>query len=373
MSEMTHPIERRDGGFALAAVILALIAMTGVAAAGFLRSNTDYRINRSHRAAVHAFYAADAGRSQFMGRGRVRSDTVEYTYMEGHAQVWLSPLLAVDDSSTLYRLNALGEHDSPEGLYARRRLNSVLLHKVAGFSVDAAFTAPNGLLKNGTSGDVDGHDFAPLSSCPVAGTEDVAGLAVPSGGLVTSGGNGNGNGNGKGNTGGTSPAGFDGTPAIDSTRSAMQLLNDTGIDWPGLLDGTFVAPDYVLSETGYPDFNADVAPDEWPVILIDSDAFDIGHTESGRGTLIVQGDLTIGGNFQWEGLILVGGALTSNGIEHISGAAITGLNLLLGGAPGASDLGNGSWEYHYQSCNVLKALQALGWPVEEPGTWFEDL
>jgi len=351
-----------QGGFALAAVVLALIALSGVAAAGFLRANTDYRVNANHRAAIHAFNVADAARSQFMGRGQVRTDTVTYTYSDGDADVWLSPLLAVDDSSALYRLNTRGEHNSPEGLYAQRRVSSIVLHKAAGFSVNAAFTASNGLLKNGVSGDVDGNDWASPGECAVAASENVAGLAVPPAGFAQSGGPGN------GGTG--TPAGFTGNPAIDSTKTAMQLLNDTGIDWQGLLDGTFAQADYVVSADGYPDFNA-LASDEWPVIVADYGDYTVSHNNSGRGTLVVQGDLTIGGNFNWDGIVLVGGKLTSNGIETINGAAITGLGMLIGQSSGASDLGNGNWNYHYHSCNVLNALKAIGWPVEEPGTWVE--
>jgi hypothetical protein len=347
---------------------LALIALSGLAAAGFMRANTDYRVSSNHQAALHAFNVADAARSSFMARGRVRSDTVVYSSADGRADVWLEPLLAVDDSSTLYRLTTAGAHSSPDGLQAFRQVSSIILHKAAGFSVNAAFTAPNGLLKNGTSGDVDGHDWASLGACSVAGTEDVAGLAVPPGGFAQSGGGGNGNGNGGGGT--DVPSGFAGNPAIDSTKAAMQLLTETGIDWRGLLDGSFAEADYILSSDGYPNFGT-LRSDEWPLILADASDYTVGNNSSGRGTLVVQGDLTIGGNFSWDGLILVGGAIRSNGIEDVDGAAFTGLNMLLGGNPGITDLGNGNWNYHYDSCNVLNALRGIGWPVEEPGTWIE--
>jgi hypothetical protein len=125
---VTEPCLRREtkpgeAGFALAAVLLALLALTAIATAGYLRSNTDYRINQNHRASVKAFYVADAARSQFMGRGRVRTDTVTYNYVDGTGQVWLDTLLAVDDSSTLYRLNTTGSHNYPEGGVAARRVN----------------------------------------------------------------------------------------------------------------------------------------------------------------------------------------------------------------------------------------------------------
>jgi hypothetical protein len=355
---------RGESGFALAAVLLALIALTAIATAGHLHSNTDYRINQNHRASVKAFYVADAARSQFMGRGRVWTDTVTYNYTDGTARVWLDTLLAVDDSSTLYRLNTVGSHSSPEGGLAARHLSSVLLHKVAGFSVNAAITSPPGLQKNGVAGDVDGHDAATLGSCSVAGSEDVAGIALPQGTFTMAGG-------GKGGGGGPWPPGVTGNPAIDSTQTAMQLLLDTGIDWQGILDGSFAQADFVVSQDGYPSFAADVDVDEWPLIVADYDYFAAGPGHSGRGTLATAGDLDINGNFHWDGLILVGGTLTSNGVETVQGAVVTGLNLLLGGSAGQTDLGNGTWIYAYHSCNVLNALGAIGWPVEEPGTWFE--
>jgi hypothetical protein len=363
------PFRRREvgpgeAGFALGAVLLALIALTAIATAGYLRSNTDYRINQNHRASVKAFYVADAARSQFMGRGRVHTDTLTYNYVDGTGQVWLDTLLAVDDSSTLYRLHTVGSHDSPEGGQAARRVNSILLHKVAGFSVNAAITSPPGLLKNGVAGNVDGHDAATPGSCSVAGSEDVAGIALPQSTFTMAGG-------GVGGGGGPWPPGVDGNPAIDSTQTALQLLLDTGIDWQGILDGSFAQADYLVSQDGYPDFATDVDTDEWPLIVADYSDFAAGPGHSGRGTLAVMGDLDINGNFDWDGLILVGGTLTSNGVETVEGAVITGLNLLLGGSAGQTDLGNGTWLYAYHSCNVLNALGAIGWPVEEPGTWLE--
>jgi hypothetical protein len=274
-------------------VLLSLIALTAIATAGYLRSNTDYRINQNHRASVKAFYVADAARSQCMGRGRVRTDTVTYNYVDGTGQVWLDTLLAVDDSSTLYRLSTVGSHSSPEGGLAARRLNSIVLHKVAGFSVNAAITSPPGLQKNGVAGDVDGHDAAPSGSCSVAGSEDVAGIALPQGTFTMAGG-------GKGGGGGPWPPGVTGNPAIDSTQTAMQLLLDTGIDWQGILDGSFAQADYVVSQDGYPSFAVDVASDEWPLIVADYGYYAAGPGHSGRGTLAVQGDLDINGNFDQQ-------------------------------------------------------------------------
>lgn len=355
--------DRAQGGFALAVVLLALLALSAMATAGYLRSNTDYRINQNHRASMKAFYVSDAARSQYMGRGKLFSDTATYTYGDGSADVWTEQLISVDDSSTLYRLVSSGSHNSPEGGLASRRTGAVVLHKVASISVNAAITAVGGLLKNGSSGSVDGHDAAPGGSCAVAQSEAVAGLEVPPGGFSE-------NGGGQGNGGGT-PSGFNGNPGIDSLSVATQMLADLGIDWQGILDGSFAQADYTLSQDGYPSFSTDVRSDDWPLIVIDSPHYAVGPGHSGRGTLVFTGGAEFNGSFAWEGLILVGDEFISNGNNDIDGAVVAGLNLALGAAPQPIDLGNGTWTIDYHSCNVLNALQGIGWPVEEPGTWHE--
>lgn len=354
---------RNEEGFALALVMLALVGMTTMAMAGFLRSNTDYRINQNHRASLRAFNLSDAARSQYMGRGKMSSDTTTYSYAQGGADVWSEVLIAVDDSSTLYRLVSSGRHVSPEGGAALRLTSSIVLHKAAAFSVNAAITAPAGLIKNGTSGDVDGTDHASVGQCPVGGSENVAGLEVPPGGFAQSG-------VGKGKGGGTAP-GFAGSPAIDSTKTALQMVSDLGLDWQGMLDGSFAQADYVVSEDGYPNFMTDVESDEWPLILYDHNVVALTDSHSGRGTLVIPNSLVLNGDFRWDGLILIGDEFISNGVQTIEGAMVSGLNLLLGGTPTSSEIGNGTWTAHYHSCNVLNALKGVGWPVEEPHTWVE--
>lgn len=358
---------RRDAGFALALVLLALVGMTTLAMAGFLRVNTDYKITQNHRASIHAFNAADAGRAQWIGAGQIRTDTLSYTFVDGAADVWAERLLVVDGQSSLYRLRSVGDHAAPEGGIARRELSSIVIFAPAGFDLNAAITSPAGLNKNGASGTVDGHDSSTPADCPTGGSNDVAGLQVPPGGF---GQNGGGGGKGKGKGGGGGASGFDGVPPIDSTSTAAQMLVNLGIDWQGLLDGSFAQADYIESQDGYPNFGS-IPSSVWPLVLIDSNSYSFNPPKSGHGTLVIQGDATFNGSFSWDGIILIGGQLTSNGNQTIRGAVVTGLNLMLGQNPAATDVGNGTWDYQYHSCNVLAALSHLGAPVEEPHTWAE--
>lgn len=186
------------------------------------------------------------------------------------------------------------------------------------------------------------------------------GAAVPPGSF-----NMNGNGN-------DDPPGFYGDPPVDQSKTSQELLAETKIPWQAVLNGTGMPHDFAASQ-GYPNFSFEVGADEWPVIYLDSDSYQVGPTHSGRGMLVAEGDLVMNGAFTWKGLILAGGAVTSNGQQTIEGAVVAGLDMLLGENVEASNLGNGNWRFQYHSCNVLKALKGAGAPAEEPGTWFDVL
>lgn len=357
---------RDEAGFALLVALVTLIGVSLLAAAGYLLSRADYRINQSHRAATQAFYVADAGLQRYLGSGRIWPDTVSYAHPQGRAAVWATKVVEVDTITSLYRLEARGFHSPPEGGAAVRTVSTVAILRAPSFGLNAAFTSPPGLQKNGVAGLVSGFDAANPADCGLSGPHDKAGLAVPPGELSLSGG-------GKGKGGGGDPPGFEGDPAVDESMSALEMLEATGIDWAALKSGGYAEADYVYSEDGWPDFSSQVGPDEWPMIVGDQDAFAVNPDQSGRGTLVVYGDLDINGSWSWDGIVLVGGTLTSNGNNHVEGAVVGGINMLLGETVDENQLGNGTWEYRYHSCNVINALKGIGAPVEEPGTWSETI
>jgi hypothetical protein len=81
--------------------------------------------------------------------------------------------------------------------------------------------------------------------------------------------------------------------------------------------------------------------------------------------------LTISGSKSWDGVILVGQTLTSNGNNTVSGAVVTGLNLQLGEAVPESDVGNGNKTYRYDSCNVASAMSSQSKVRVLTNTWFD--
>ena len=81
---------------------------------------------------------------------------------------------------------------------------------------------------------------------------------------------------------------------------------------------------------------------------------------SGYGTLLVDGDLTITGGFDWHGLVLVTGTLTLSGGGHetksISGAVYANNTITY----------NGNIDIQYDSCAIANSM--TGWPLQ-PLSW----
>jgi hypothetical protein len=220
----------------------------------------------------------------------------------------------------------------------------------------ASFASGSGLQKNGGAGTISGVDQAPGGDpkCPNSPAATVAGVAVPPGGYTQSG-------------GGLVPQG---APDVYEAPSGIELLQSTGVPWNKIVNEGLLAPDYTVPPDSWPDFGS-MGPDEWPVIYVKNN-IEVTPTESGRGTLIVRNNLTMNGSFEWDGLVLVGGYVTSNGYQTVQGATITGLNELIGETTPASDLGNGNKKFLYESCNLTMASKAaFGGLAEVPGSWFE--
>lgn len=344
-----------EDGFALLAAVLALVAITGLAAAGFLLASTEYRITQNHRSSVYAFYAADEGLSDVLGGQGVPQATSTFTYAGGReATVTSEALLELESGIRLYGIASNGRHETPLTGSARN-LGSVALFTPFPLNVPGALTAPNGLLKNGADGTVTGYDVSPPGSCPGAG-DAVAGVAVPPNGYTQNG----------------NPSVPTGDPPIDDSQPAPQIVESTGIDWGGLVSEDKVVPDYVVPGDEWPDFTS-LPADEWPVIHVTAATMEVQPIHSGRGVIVFDGDAELNGEFQWDGILLIGGQLISDGNQTVDGAVFTGMNRAFGVNVPASDLGNGEKSFRFHHCNVEEAKRAMGWLAPKPGTWFEKI
>ncbi|HUF13754.1 MAG TPA: hypothetical protein VMN78_11685, partial [Longimicrobiales bacterium] len=107
----------------------------------------------------------------------------------------------------------------------------------------------------------------------------------------------------------------------------------------------------------------------WPIIMVTGN---YSIPTSGRGTLIVTGDLTVNGSTKWDGILLVGGTAEADGNNTVRGTIISALNTKLGMTVGVSDVGNGTKTYVYNSCNIANALARFGTLVPMQNTWVDN-
>jgi hypothetical protein len=214
-------------------------------------------------------------------------------------------------------------------------------------NVKSAWTALGGLTKSGGSGVLSGTD-----ACGISPT--VAGVAVPTA-------------PGYSQSGGSSvPTGT--PPILQLAPNPAAAADSIHMDWPSIFGGTAFPFDVVIPPGSWPSF-AD--PNYWPVIYIDNPGTEYTIPSDGRGILIVRGSAKIAGSIDWDGLVMVGNKLTSSGSNTVEGAVITGLNLQLGEAVTASDVGSGTKFYRYNSCKLWSAFQGHSRLHVLGNTWFD--
>jgi hypothetical protein len=208
----------------------------------------------------------------------------------------------------------------------------------------AGWTAISGIKKNGNSG-----QFLGIDACKDSAS--IAGVAVPQ------------------------VPGFNQPGTTDSLEYLADSVNAAAarveIDWAGILAGTALTPTYIVPPDAIPSF-ADTT--FYPTILMTSTGT-VGSSQlnGGRGTLIVAGNLDTGSGatFNWKGVVLVGGDLTGNGNNYIQGAIVSALNAKLGQKVAINTV-NGTKQYQYNSCEVAKAMMALGALIRLHNRWVDN-
>lgn len=361
-SDCTPPTRmKEERGAALMIVLVVLVGLTVLGAAGLTVTRDDVRQSENVEASTEAFYAADAGLQRYLGESNDGSTSASYTIGNSSVTVTPIPLTTLAGGEGMFRIRSVAAHTDARGETTSRAVSALSVYRAgSSFSTTAAFASGTGLLKNGESGEISGADQASLGDplCPASPTADVAGVTVPPGGYTQSGGE-------------QVPSG---EPDIDDSRTAEELLEDTNIDWENLHDNGADIADYTVPPDDWPDFDA-IDSDEWPVVFVDGDAA-LEPEDTGRGTIIVTGNVAMSGSFEWDGILLAGGYLTSNGYQTITGATVTGLNVLLGESVPTSDIGNGNKKFLYNSCYIDAASDGFmggGGMAIVPGSWAEEI
>ena len=359
---MRSLVSRR--GATLPMVILLITVMTIALAAAYTLNGTETLVGDDYQEQVAALALAESGRHRFLidraglgfttnPPGALEVDTIPYT--GGQAIVSLRRLRPqVQQLPPLYVLTSRGmrtgvvKGNIPP---AERTVAQYVFWDAAPINVLAGWTSLSGLNKNGLNpNSISGVDQSPGGvGCPPMMTP-IAAVAVPTVPGYT------------GNMGSLT-----GTPQVASLGDANATKGAVDIDWAGIINNTAdLTYDVVIPGGIWPSF-AD--PNYWPTIRINGNYVLMSN---GRGTLIVTGNLVMQNNAVWDGVVLTGGTMTSNGLTGVSGAVVTGLNILIGLVVPITDVGNGDKAYRFNSCNAAKALKTQAKLRPLPNTWMDN-
>lgn len=351
---------RNRPGFAIPVAILVIGVLSISIAAGFSLVIAERRGVDDQKAQVSAFVLAEQGLEMFF----VRRDSLGFQstpplLKEGPVRIYMNGGYAdvqsdlvrppIGSLAGLYVVRSKGVQTqgaiggTPAGV---RTVAQYAAWEPANLEVLAGWTALTGIRKNGNSGSFLGNDACTDSL-------NIAGIAVPQ------------------------VPGFNRPLTTDSLLYIGPTIAEAAaavkVRWGGITDGSDLTPTYTIPPESLPSF-ADTTV--YPVIKIIGDApsslWDNMTSAGGRGMLIITGNMyTLGNNFNWKGIILVGGDIIGNGSSDVQGAIISALNVKLGMTVPITDA-NGIKTYQYNSCEVAKTLQALGALVPLPNTWVDN-
>ena len=370
-------------GFALPLVVIFLVILSFALAAGLAATAAEGGTTTAQRGQNRAYTIAEQGLQRFLisrdSLCRLNSfatcltdpsaatsgqDSVQFAVSGGYAVVvsrLMRPQQGTKDTiPAVFFVRARGI-DSTSRLRGSDTTTSVrsvglmVQWSTQTINVTGAWTSLSGLDKQGSAGQIDGNDQCGRKPA-------VAGVLVPKGDYTSS--------------GGFVPTG---NPPLDTSKTLAQLEPLVTIDWNGIINGNALTYDFVVPPDGFPSaawFTADTS--RWPIIRVHTNDFTLPN--AGRGIIVADSDFTISGSNMWDGVILVGGQLTSNGNNTTSGTTVSGLNYKLPGAvqppPGYINdnaTANGTKSYVYNSCNVNRATQRLRHYVALANTWVDDI
>lgn len=338
-----------ERGFVLLLVVLMLFAISVAGAAGYLVVNTEFSMSRYSEEGGEAETVARAGLHRFVAEQLgVVDDSVSYAIGSGVALITTRKIVEMDSLNHLYYIRSEGtvtdvlRPDTPArrviGAYAYHRkrplkhLGAMVLTADAGWSDNT----------NANGADVDGDDHNSSSDCAGGGQPSIPGIIARLSTGTVNGGQLEGNPPGETWSGGYSQV-------FDSVALRWDILTDPS--FPVDFDG--VAPDFGL-----------LPSDSFPVVRV-SGYFNPGSAWSGRGVLIVDGELDGAAGFVWNGIVLAAS------VDDIHESTINGM--LIGGLDGPNPYGNIYWRgtLRYYSCNVIAANESLSYLELIDNTEFE--
>lgn len=334
------------GGFVLALVVLMLFAVSVAGAAGYLLVNTELSMARSSGQGTEASSVARAGLNRFIAEQLgVVGDSVGYAIGDGVALITSRKLVEVDSLNDLYFIRSEATVTDPRtaGSPARSVVGAYAYHRRRPLRhLGAMVTTANAAYAQNSGADVDGDDHNSALDCQGGGLPSIPGAVA------------------RFNTGELNGADLEGDPDGQTYAGGFSEVYDSvALRWDILTD-----PNFPVDFDGtLPNFGL-LPPDSFPVVRWTGE-FALGSSGSGRGVLIIDGELDSTSSFQWDGIVLAG-EIDDIVESHIRGMLVAGLD---GPNPYTSVYWRGTLRYY--SCNVHAANESLSYLELIENTEFE--
>jgi len=361
-------IERRRG-FAMPAVIGALVIIGILVTAGFYMARQEVRIAVASNHANMAVNIAQAGANEVMANWN--------GYQLGNIPVWGDTTI-VDTISTgvwtvnianannfVYLVTSTGEVTQGGALWAGASRTIGIATKILFANIDppAALTTRGKTNVKGNA-EIDGTNMVPGSwgstYCGAVSATDTTGVLTNDTSVIST--------TGKGSVAG-SPAYDQDSTIVDST-----FTNFGDMDWSqltalaaaegkdvsplgGTINNTFPALDPVSGRcdeaplTNWGDTLPTAPCGAYFPLIWSPTSLDLQSGGIGQGVLLVDGDLTLRGNFTFFGIIIVQGQFNTEG----AGPRVVGA-VMASNADLDTQTSTGGSEIHYSRCAVTRAI-----------------
>jgi hypothetical protein len=361
-------------GFALPIAVFAIVIIGALVAGAFFSSTQEFRIGSNTLQQTRALGAAEFGLNQTVANWNSAWNT---NMTRGQVQT-LTPTTS-DGSVATVRVTRLSDQAflvASEGTagQSRRGAAKLLVLNIPQLNFLAALTA-RGATKIGGSSFIDGNDHVyPNWDCPAAGPA-MPGIAASDTSEIS-------------RSGCTNYNCVAGSPKVVETPAAADTntyFNFGSLDWaqltamankivsgniqgigPTLINGMCNEAD--IKNFGEPAKNATTphpCQNYFPIIYSSGDL--TLNTGRGQGILLVQGDLSIQGGFEFYGPVIVRGTLKTAGQGgHFNGGVLAAnveldQNVVIGNAV-----------ISFSRCTILKALNGSATPTSAvERSWFE--
>lgn len=363
-----------DGGFALAVAVLALVLVAAVVAGGYFTASQEIRIGLGMKSVTAAFYAGESGIQEVLDDW----EPATFNALAPGDSVTVGPVTLQGGSSYTARIVRVDRGTNPDKRYfyietvgrglsasrGERRQAVTARVRFHDLCCDAALSITDDSLQMGSNSKVygvneDDVDWLSAGACVGFPTSDLPGIRAPDLSRLD-----------------TSAGDVNGDPPLvqDAALDTLNILVFEDLVYGAIAqladhtlpDGTSISnagpvvtggkcDQDVTSNWGAPDDPAHVCFNFFPIIHALGD-LSISGNDNGQGILLVDGDLSITGQFAFHGIVLVRGSV------HVSGrGTLLGGVLVRGDGPGISDTQAPNARIQLSHCAIERAerLSAL--------------